>query len=251
MFPILFKIGPLAVRSWGVMLLIGFVLGYWLAVRRGKKYGISSDVLLDLVLYLLLAGVVGGRLLYVLLNLSYYIRYPLEIFAIWNGGLSYFGSLGAGVAVAILFGRKRGIPFFRLADLLAPSLALGYAFGRIGCFLNGCCYGAPTHLPWGVRFPNSPYPYEPLHPVQLYAFAGNILFMFLLLKVDAKKKFEGQTFVLYVLLYCIYRFLAEILRKGYTAFVLVDGLTQAQVACIVFFLLGIYLWKRLEKRASD
>jgi phosphatidylglycerol:prolipoprotein diacylglycerol transferase len=224
------------------MLLIGFILGYWLAIKRAEKYSIPKSALLDLALCLLLAGIIGGRLIYVLLNLPFYLHNPIQIIAIWNGGLSFYGSLGAGVITAIAFARRRNINFWYLTDLLTPSLALGYAFGRIGCFLNGCCYGVPTNLPIGVRFP---FDLIPRHPVQLYAFAANILFMFLLLWYDKRKKTTGQTFALYMMLYAFYRFLAEILRKGATAEILFDGITQAQVASLVLFIIGVYLWLRL------
>lgn len=248
MHPILIKIGPLALRSWGLMLLIGFLLGYWLAVKRGEKYGVSRQNLLDLALYLLLAGIIGGRLVYVLLNITYYASNPIQTIAIWNGGLSFYGSFAAGVLTVYIFCRKRGIDFLEMVDLLTPSLALGYAFGRIGCFLNGCCYGVPTKLPWGVRFPGA-FLGEPVHPVQLYAFLANIVFMFVLLWFDEKKKrHSGQTFFLYMMLYAFYRFLAEILRKGATADILFDGITQAQMASIILFLVGGYLWWRAERQ---
>jgi len=247
MHPILFKMGPVAVRSWGAMLLIGFVLGYWLAIKRAEKYSISKSAILDLALYLLLAGIIGGRLIYVLLNLRFYFHNPIQIIAIWNGGLSFYGSLGAGVLTAIAFARRRNISFLQFADLLTPSLALGYAFGRIGCFLNGCCYGALTNLPISVKFPSD---YLPRHPVQLYAFAANILFMFILLWYDKRKSATGQAFALYMMLYAFYRFLAEILRKGATAEVLFDGITQGQMASIVLFLIGVYLWLKLGRKKA-
>jgi phosphatidylglycerol:prolipoprotein diacylglycerol transferase len=226
------------------MLLIGFILGYWLAIKRAEKYSIPKSALLDLSLYLLLAGIIGGRFVYVLLNLRDYLQEPIRIIAIWEGGLSFYGSLGAGVLTAIAFARRRNINFWHLADLLTPSLALGYAFGRIGCFLNGCCYGALTNLPIGVKFPSDNLP---RHPVQLYAFAANILFMFVLLWYDKRKTATGQTFALYMMLYAFYRFLAEILRKGATAEILFDGITQGQVASLVLFLIGVYLWLRLTR----
>lgn len=248
MHPILFKLGPLALRSWGFMLLIGFVLGYWLAIKRARKYHIPTVFLLDLALYLLLAGIIGGRLIYVLLNFSFYLHNPLQIIAIWNGGLSFYGSFGAGVLTTLVFCKRRNISFFKMADLITPSLALGYAFGRIGCFLNGCCYGVPTNLPWGVIIPGAFFG-EPVHPVQLYAFVANIIFLFVLLWFDNKKKsVDGQTFTLYVMLYAFYRALAEILRKGATAQILVDGITQGQVASIIIFFIGVYIWQSLKKR---
>jgi len=230
------------------MLVIGFLLGFWLADRRAGKYGISRVTLFDLALYLLLAGVIGGRIVFILLNIPLYIHNPLQMIAIWNGGLSFYGSLGAGVLTTLLFCKRRGIGFYQMADLLTPSLALGYAFGRIGCFLNGCCYGVPTTLPWGVRFPDVFFG-EPVHPVQLYAFAANLLFMFILLWFDReKKKVPGQTFVLYMLLYAFYRFFAEILRRGATAQTILDGITQGQVASVILFLIGAYLWTRLTRK---
>ena len=127
----------------------------------------------------------------------------------------------------------KGLSFWKCADLLAPSVAIGYAITRIGCFLNGCCYGAPTSLPWGVRFHEHGFLTPPSHPTQLYATAANLLIFFLLTRLERLKRAPGFIFVSYLGLYSIYRFLIEFLRKGYSAQVSLFGLTQAQVASIV------------------
>jgi phosphatidylglycerol---prolipoprotein diacylglyceryl transferase len=140
-----------------------------------------------------------------------------------------------------LYARAKQIAFLQIADLLAPSLALAYAFTRIGCFLNGCCYGIPTSLPWGVRFPDLPYPVQ---PTQLYSSAMNFLIFVALTQVQKRKTAAGYTFTVYIALYSVYRFFVEILRKGATASILVDGLTEAQIVSVVMFVVaGVVLWR--------
>jgi phosphatidylglycerol:prolipoprotein diacylglycerol transferase len=245
MRPILFHIGPVPIRSYGLMLIIGFLLGLWRAVRVSRRRGIAPEQLMDAALVGLVAGIVGARILFLLMEV------PLsgwgvfaEVHRIWEGGLSFHGGLVASAAAVAIYTRAKKIGFLNMADLMAPSLAIGYAFARIGCFLNGCCYGFPTHLPWAVRFYDPVlHPWtQPSHPAQLYAFAANLAIFGILTRIERLNRPPGFTFFSYLVLYSAYRFGVEFVRKGATASVWLAGLTQAQVASLaVIVVFGIVL----------
>ena len=242
----LFKIFGIPIRAYGLMMVIGFVLGVSRAARVAKRRGIAPERMWDLGLVVLVSGVVGARLVYVLLNpppmlrgcglprsIGGWVESLREFLAVWNGGLSFHG----GVAFAVLFGwlyvRRVGIGFWVAADLSAPSGAIGYAVTRIGCFLNGCCYGAPTNLPWAVRFNDHGFITPPSHPTQIYAALANLLIFCILTRLEKVRRAPGFVFISYLGLYSVYRFAIEFLRKGYSAQVSLLGLTQAQWASAV------------------
>ena len=227
----LFKIFGIPIRAYGFMMVIGFALGLWRATRIAPKRGIDKDRVYDLTLIVLLSGVVGSRIVYILLNLQ--AESFRDFFAVWNGGLSFHGGVAFAVLAAYIYTKRMQMPFLKCADLLAPSVAIGYAFTRIGCFLNGCCYGAPTDLPWGVRFLEQGTLTPPSHPTQIYAFFANIAIFFILTRLEKLNRAPGFIFTSYLGLYSIYRFLNEFLRKGYSAQVSIFDLTQAQVVSIV------------------
>jgi hypothetical protein len=151
---------------------------------------------------------------FVLTNWSQYAPDPLSIFRVWEGGMSYFGGFGLAIATAIYIIRARRIPVWQLGDLAAPSLALGYGIARIGCFAAGCCYGAPTDLPWGVQFPGHTHA---VHPTQLYATAMNLLIFAGLSWWELRRRFSGQLFALFLVLHGLYRFINEFFRAGATS----------------------------------
>jgi hypothetical protein len=153
MMPELFRIGGLTLYTYGFMWVVGIWLAVWWGLRRASRYGVSPDDALDITFWSVVVGIVGGRAAFVLTNWSQYAPDPLSIFRVWEGGMSYFGGFGLAIATAIYIIRARRIPIWQVGDLAAPSLALGYGIARIGCFAAGCCYGAPTDLPWGVVFP--------------------------------------------------------------------------------------------------
>jgi phosphatidylglycerol:prolipoprotein diacylglycerol transferase len=237
--PTLFHVGPVAVHSYGTLLMVGFVAGILLAGREAKRLGLGSELAVDLGLWALVAGVVGARATFVALNWKDFSARPVEALYVWQvGGLSFHGGLLGGVVAAGLLARRRRVSFWSLADMAAAGLALGYGITRFGCFLNGCCYGRPTSLPWGVRFPlfpDSAITTEPSHPTQIYAALGSFLILAVLLWMRPRLSVRGQLFLLYLLLYSVLRAAIEVLRKGYTAQVLVDGVTQAQAASAVIF----------------
>jgi phosphatidylglycerol:prolipoprotein diacylglycerol transferase len=254
MFPTLFRIGPVEIHSYGTMLMLGFVAGILLARRSARRAGLPADLPLDLGVWLLIAGVIGSRLLFVAINWHLYLGRPVEMVRIWDdGGLSFHGGLLGGVVAAAIFARRRGLSFWALADMAAPGLALGYGIARFGCLLNGCCYGAPTALPWGIEFPiwpDSQVTTDPSHPTQIYSALGSFLILGVLLRAEGRLRGRGRLFLLYLLLYSALRAAVEVLRKGYTAGVLVAGLTEAQVASAAIILLALILFFRLPARAA-
>jgi phosphatidylglycerol---prolipoprotein diacylglyceryl transferase len=247
--PIAFSIGPLAVRWYGLMYLAGFAAGWWLGVRRiAKGQAPVTRAQLDDLLFLIVLGVIlGGRLGYVLFyKPGYYAAHPLEIFYIWQGGMSFHGGL-LGVMLAMVFAaRRHGVDWLRLMDFLAPLCPLGFAAGRLGNFINGELPGRVTDLPWGMVFPGAGD--APRHPSQLYQFAleGVVLF-FVLWWFSSKPRRRGQVSAMFLLGYGVLRFIAEFGREpdsfiGYLAL----GLTMGQWLCLAMIAGGaaLFAWSR-------
>jgi len=258
---VLFHIGPVPIRAYGLMLWIALVVGLIRTIRASKRAGVKSEHVIDIALYGLLAGVVSAHITSILLDLPFYWRDPSEILGLWSGilsssgglrGLSFHGGLVGALGAAYLYARRKGISFLGVVDLCTPGLALGYGIVRIGCFLNGCCYGVPTNLPWGIRFqpdPGSPWLTAPSHPTQLYGTLASIVIFAALVRVERRRRFAGQVFFSYLAMYSVYRFLIEFLRKGVTAEVAFAGLTQAQlVSLVILAASGLFLlrYRRLD-----
>ena len=183
MHPELLSLGPIHIRSYGALLAIAFLVGTWLALKEARRLKLDEDRLVTVILVSLVAGFLGARMLYVIEHIDEFRREWAGALAIWQGGLTLYGGVVAGTLAGLVTARRLGQPLWVVADALTPSFALGTMFGRIGCFLNGCCYGRPTGQSWGVIFPPDSYAglefgSVPLHPSQLYnAFAGLVLFL--------------------------------------------------------------------------
>ncbi len=238
-------------------MVIGFVVGLRRAVRVSPKYNIEASNVSDLSLIVLLSGIVGARIVFIALNIR--TESFREFFAVWNGGLSFHGALIFGVLAALVYTKIKRLSFLQCADLISPSVAIGYAFARIGCFMNGCCYGAPTSLPWAMRFNENGVFTPPSHPTQLYSALASILIFFILTRIEklsaepkTQKTNAGLVFISYLWLYSLYRFLIEFLRKGYSAKVWLGGITQAQwVSLLTIVACGIILLVNYRKVTSQ
>jgi len=204
MHPELLRLGPLTLHTYGLLVALGLVAGLIVSIHMGKREGFSSQRILDMAFGMVLAGVVLSRLLYVLLNPSYFLSTPWKILQIWEGGLVFSGGVLGALGAAAWYVRRHHFSLWTLGDVFAPGLALGQAIGRIGCFMAGCCYGRPTDVPWAVVFthPRSLAPIGvPIHPTQLYhSLAGFIIFL-ALFWVSARKRFAGQVFVWFLILH--------------------------------------------------
>ncbi|MDI6890116.1 MAG: prolipoprotein diacylglyceryl transferase [Thermodesulfovibrionales bacterium] len=243
MHPVLFKIGPLTIHTYGVLVASGFLLGLGLAVRRARKEGIPSDKIVDLGFYILLSAIIGSRLFFILMNAGYYLKNPLEILKIWEGGLVFYGGLILAIPTAVWYVKKNTLGVWNTADLFAPSIAIGHAMGRIGCFFAGCCYGKPSEgLPWAVTFTDSQslaMTGVPLHPTQLYESMGEFISFLLLVILRKYKSFNGQLFLTYILLYSVLRFIVEFYRGDVDRGFITSQLSLAQGISILMFLVAV------------
>lgn len=253
MHPLLFKIGPLSVRTYGLLMAAGFTLAIFMAAVRARKRGIDPDAVIDLGFYVILAGIIGARVFYVIQMPEYYMSRPLDILKVWEGGLVFYGGLIGAVIVSLLYMRIKGLSILSLGDLAVPSIALGQAVGRLGCFFAGCCYGLPFDGKWSVIFEN-PQSLAPrgisLHPVQLYMSAANFLIVLVLLAIDKRKRFEGQTFLSYFIIYPVSRFILELFRGDNRGNFFGTFLSPAQGTGAVMVLLAAAVWHILRKRRA-
>jgi phosphatidylglycerol:prolipoprotein diacylglycerol transferase len=213
-----------------------------LSLYYGKKEGVSGQTILDLALYVMIASIVGARLVYVLGQWDYFRANPLEIIMVQNGGLVFLGGLLLALLAVALYARLKHIPLLKLMDIMAPGTTLGYVLGRLGCFLNGCCFGLPTNLPWGVVFPPGSLaaaycPDQVLHPTQLYSSLAMFFSFLFLIRLYRQKKFDGQILFWGLTFYSLYRFLVEFLRFSPIHWL---GLTPSQWLAIVLFIFGLW-----------
>lgn len=246
-----YVVGPIPIRMYGLMIGIGFLVAIWLAARRAKKEGIDPERIMDMGVYLLLAAIVGSRLFYVLVNLPEFQRNWLEVFAIWKGGLVFYGGLIGAVATGIWYIRKHRLPLWRTADIVAPYIALGHMFGRFGCFFAGCCYGAPCHTSIGIMFSDT-HSLAPLgvmlYPTQLFEAGGEFVNFLVLLAVYRFRTFDGQVFWLYPVLYSILRFIVEFFRGDTARGVYFGGsISTSQIVSLGMVCLALFMLWRLGK----
>ncbi|HTP03950.1 MAG TPA: prolipoprotein diacylglyceryl transferase [Nitrospirota bacterium] len=265
MHPILFEIpkieignwiiGPIPIRMYGLMIGIGFLLGIYLASRRAKKEGLDQDLILDMGVYLLLAAIIGSRVLYVLTTLQEFTRNPLDAFAIWKGGLVFYGGLLAAVPVGIWYVKKHSLPVWKTSDIMAPYVALGHAFGRLGCFFAGCCYGAPCSGPFCITFNDSHSLAPlgvPLFPTQLMESGGEFFVFGALLILRRYKRFDGQLFWLYSIFYAVLRFSVEFFRGDAVRGLYFGGLiSTSQIIAVLMFGFSLFMFWKLGKAEKE
>jgi phosphatidylglycerol---prolipoprotein diacylglyceryl transferase len=219
MFPELFRIGNFPINTYGVLLALAFLAALLVAARLGARDGLPRERIYDLGLWMLLAALVGSKVLMLWTEPSY-AEDPLHLLSLdflRSGGVFYGGLIGA-TLTGYFLARYYGLPWWKTADAFAPGIALGQAIGRLGCFAAGCCWGKPTSLPWGVRF--TPLGHEitgvpvdvDLHPTQLYESAATLIIFFFLIWLHRRKRFSGQAILFYAVLYSITRFCIEFLR---------------------------------------
>lgn len=253
MHPVLISIGRFHIYTYGVMIALGLLVGVLLARHQAAKEGIHPDKIVDITFYVILAALAGSRLVFVLMNLQEYAHDPIAAIKIWEGGLVFYGGLLPGVAVGLWYIKRIGLPLWQVADIFAPSIAIGHAFGRIGCFFAGCCYGTASSLPWAVTFTDhrglAPLGIA-LHPTQLYSSLTLFLIFGFLIVLRIRKKFHGELFCSYVLVYSMARFLLEFLRGDPRGSVLGGMLSTSQAIGIPLVGISIVMLLYLRKRGG-
>jgi phosphatidylglycerol:prolipoprotein diacylglycerol transferase len=213
--PVFLRIGPLEFRWYGLMYIIGFIAAYFIIIAgvKRKKIGFSRDDVADFVFTVAIGVILGGRIGYILFyNLSYYIGHPLKVFAVWEGGMSFHGAFTCAILAGLYFVRKKGVPFFQMADIVTPAIPIGLGLGRIGNFINGELYGRVTSVPWGMVFPNGGN--LPRHPSQLYEaiLEGPVMFLIVWF-LGRTERPAGVIFWSFIALYGLFRFFVEFFRE--------------------------------------
>jgi len=242
MHPVILQIGPLTIRWYGVMIVLACLIGLSMAKKEAERKGIAKENIENFFLYAIISAIIGARLYYIAFtDVSQIWLNPLSVFAIWQGGLAIHGAILSGIMVAAFYTWRQNISFAKFADTLAPSLILGQAIGRIGCFFNGDGHGFPTNLPWGVVYaPESPagqmFPGQPLHPTQLYEMMLNLIIFMVLWKKRKNIKTDGSLFILYVIFYSAARIFVEHFRAD--KLIYLSNLSTAQSIGVLGIVLG-------------
>ncbi len=258
MYPELFKLGPITVYTYGVLLAAAYLLGLRLAMSRAKSRGLDPNRALDLGIAIIISALVGAKLLLLLVDFDTFRRNPAELFSIVRSAGVFYGGLIAAVAVAFWYMWRHKMPLWTTCDVFAPGVALGHAVGRLGCLMAGCCYGRETHVPWAITFTN-PAAHDnvgtplnvPLHPTQLYESAAEALILVLLLVTEKRgRPFAGRTFWSYMVLYGISRFAIEFFR-GDERGVVFGTVSTSQFISLVLVPLAIGMLIYLSRRTSN
>jgi len=244
--PTLFKIGTLEIRYYGIIYALGFIIAYFMLIHisKIKNIKLTKDDIADYIFYLILGTIIGARLSFILYNIPYFLNNPLEIIAIWKGGLIFLGGFVGAILAGTLFLKKKKIPFYQLADITVIPLALALALGRIANFINGELVGTVTKVPWAVKFPL----YEGFrHPVQLYNSLALLMIFGILWYLKDKNIKKGTLFWLFLSLYSLERFILGFFKaadeKG-----LILALTIEQLTYIVTFIIGSLFLYKINKK---
>ncbi|MFH1641975.1 MAG: prolipoprotein diacylglyceryl transferase [Nanoarchaeota archaeon] len=244
--PVLFKIGYFEIRYYGIIFALGFVLGYFIInhLVSKKEINLTKEDVSDLLFYVIISAVIGARTLFVLYNIKYFIENPLEIIAVWHGGLIFLGGFIGAVTSGIIFCKKKKIAFYQIADIVVIPLALGLALGRIANFLNGEIVGRVSSVPWAVKFPG----YEGFrHPSQLYESLKNFFIFGCLWFLKNKKLKDGILFWSFLVLYSFLRFFIAFFKEvdQYGTFL---GLTPHQFIYGTIFIISTIFILKINKK---
>jgi phosphatidylglycerol---prolipoprotein diacylglyceryl transferase len=246
MHPLLFRLGSLEIHTYGVFVAAGFLFGILNATYRAKTEGIAPERVNDLGIWLVIAGMAGGKLFHLVFFWNDFLAgWRARGLASLREGFVFFGGFIAASLTTVVYARVKKLPLLKVADALAPSVALGHAFGRLGCFFEGCCFGKECLRPWAVRFPFSP---ALRHPTQLYEAAGNLVIFAALSAYYRHKKFDGQIWWLYILCYAAMRFVVEFFRGDYEVHYF-GSFTIAHGIAVGMMLVSVGALQYLSKRS--
>ena len=246
MHPVAFDLSGVTVHWYGILLATGFMVGLWTAGRRGVRIGLNPEDISNLMLWMFIGGIAGAKILYVI---NHWGDDSFKNLFMQRSGMVFHGAL-FGTALAVwLFTLKTKMPLWATFDTLAPSFALGHAFGRIGCFMTGCCYGKPCDLPWAVQFPETHETQSAhVHPTQIYESVLNLALYGALAWLFRNRKFNGQVFATYLLAYAVLRLAMEFFRADSRGSLWFGTLTSGQGISILLLIAGGAMWYLLSTR---
>ena len=255
MHPILFEIGRWPVYAYGVLLALAYLAGLQTAVVRARRVGLDGAKVMDLGIYLIIAALVGAKLMLIAVDFNYFRHQPRELLSLVRAGGVFYGGLIAAVLVGLWLVKRYQLPPWTVGDLAAPGIAIGHIVGRLGCLMAGCCYGRPTDVPWAITFTNPVASLNvgtplqiPLHPTQLYdAGAEAVILAVLLLTERRGKPFSGRTFWWYMLMYAVSRFVIEFYRGDERGSMF--GLSTSQIVAVGIVPVALVMLRRLRARA--
>jgi len=247
--PAIFGYGPFPIHTYGLLLAGSYLLGLQLAMRRAKRWNLDASRVLDLGIYIIIAALVGAKLLLLVVDFDHYRQNPAELLSLVRSAGVYYGGLILAVAVAFWYIANHRMPFWTTCDVFAPGIALGHVTGRLGCFAAGCCYGKPTDVAWGVIFTDplaaanvgTPLGIR-LHPTQLYEAGAELLILAFLLATERRgRPFPGRTFWLYMFLYAVSRYVIEIYRGDPRGVVPYLGISTSQFISVILVPLSLFM----------
>jgi phosphatidylglycerol:prolipoprotein diacylglycerol transferase len=256
-YPELFSIGPITIYTYGVLLAVSYLLGLWLAMRRARKWGFDANRILDLGIYIIIAALIGAKLLLLVVDFDQFSRSPGDLLTLARSGGVFYGGLILAVVVGFWYVSRHRLPFWTTCDVFAPGIALGHVTGRLGCLAAGCCYGRPADVPWAITFTNPLAAANvgtplgiPLHPTQVYEAGAELLILGLLLATERRgRPFAGRTFWAYMFLYAISRFIIEIYRGDPRGVVL--GFSTSQFISLVLAPLSLIMLVWLSRQSPE
>lgn len=258
MHPKLFIFDSFFLPTYGVLVALGFLVGFWVTIRLARQSPIEPERVANLIIYSAFAGILGSKLTLILLEFNYYRQHPAEIFSLstlQSGGV-YYGGLAAALITGAIYLRVHRLPILAAGDLVAPGIAIGFTIGRLGCFSAGCCWGLQTNLPWAVIF-RDPEAHRlvgvplnvPLHPTQLYEALGSLLIFILLWRLYRRPHPDGLIIGLYLVLYGALRFVVEFVRYHAQPNWFHSPLSNAQTLSVVAMVVGTILVHRAHRQA--
>jgi phosphatidylglycerol:prolipoprotein diacylglycerol transferase len=277
--PIIFSVHAfgqeLALHTYGVAIAVGFLVAILVGVRTARRTGDDPELVRDLCFWLLVSSLVGSRLLFIATNIPTYVQLCREehdcfrALRVWEGGLVFFGGFFAALITAVWYTRRHQMRFWRVADVLAPSVALGHFFGRLGCYAAGCCWGTEAHgaaLAWAVRFPSASLVFQdyaarealppsaeltpPLHPVQLYEAFGELTLFLLLSLLLRRKRWDGQVLAAYLVGYSLLRLVVELFRGDAARRFVTASLSTSQFIALLTIPLALAIFAMRRRRPA-
>lgn len=262
MFPILFTfphwlplIGDKSIHTYGLMVALGFLAGLQWVKYESNRLGMHTERLMDLFFYIVLSAIIGSRLYYVFFFIENWWQDPLVLIRFWEGGLVFYGGLIGALITSFFYMRRHSLPFLAVSDVFVPGIALGHAIGRLGCFAAGCCYGreAPANSFFGITFPKIPFSIaptnHPIYPSQLFESGTLLILFFILMTFRKRKKFTGEVFLIYLILYPLARIFLETFREDEVRGVIYAGIiSQAQILSLIWITIACTIWVVVSRK---